>query len=128
MWIADDKLSRLRTGHTSCATIASNWSGVRCSLRPSGSKRKGRKTPNTPGSRRAELDSTGIGRFKGRGDAARQTVRTCRQRRHHAKQLAANPHSHKLTKTAGAQLGALFANKRVGDANTANGPLFCPPT
>ena len=48
------RLSRRRTWHNSCATIASNCSGVRCSLRPSRQQEKGWRIPNTPGSRRAE--------------------------------------------------------------------------
>jgi hypothetical protein len=42
--------------------------------------------------------------------------------------LAANPHSHKLTNTAGNRLGALCANNRAGDANMANGSLICSTT
>ena len=53
------RLSRRRTWHISCATIALNCSGVsRCKI-PSGNNSTGRKIPKMPGSIGPGDESTG---------------------------------------------------------------------
>jgi hypothetical protein len=85
---------------------------------PSGRTRTGRKTPNTPGSSRDGVDIARIGKPRCKGDAPCRTARTFRQRRHHARPCAANPHSHRPNRVAGSRLGA------VGTETTSGGGVL----
>src|ERR1017187_5225247 len=95
------KLSLRWTWHNSCARTASNWAGVRCSVMPSGSSKTGFTMPTTPGSRRADEDITGIGRFRSRGVAARRTARIWRHGRSQKMTPIAMPQSHTPNRMAG---------------------------
>src|SRR5579872_741235 len=104
---------------------ACNWAGVNRSKMPSGSKRTGRKRPNTPGSRRVGEDLARNGITIGRGDPARTVARMRRQRTHHEPVMPKDPQAQTPQRISGSGFaaGGAGANKREETGRAVNGWL-----
>src|SRR5580658_2566572 len=94
---------------------ACSWSGASRSAIPSGSKRTGRKTPNTPGSMEVREHIVRIGISVRTGDPARTTALMRRQRIHHQQPMPANPHAQMPNRIADSGLEASGGGVDKGD-------------
>src|SRR5581483_1284585 len=105
--------------------MAWNCSGSRRAWMPSGSSNTGRKTPNTPGSRREGEHLTGIGAVVGNIEAARSTACMLRHRRNQHTRTAANPQVHTANNAEGSRLGREDAATGDASAGATKGSLIC---
>src|SRR5436190_24318350 len=105
MWIAEVKLSRRRTWHSSCAKTASSWCGVRHFSIPSGKSRIGRKNPTTPGSRKPGEERTSTGATIAEEALDRTADRTRSQRRNRSSAITASLHLYTSRIATGVKVG-----------------------
>src|SRR5579862_5275634 len=130
MCIAVARLSRRRTWHSSCATIAFNCSAVIRSAIPCGNSRTGRNIPNTPGSRSTSEDFTGTGSPRSIACALRTSACIRVHRRPHFIPTATNPAAHASSNNSGIRfvLAAAVSRVAINGAVPPNGWATCSIT
>src|SRR5690348_5863977 len=117
------RLSLRRTWHSSCAMTASCCSELRCSKKPVGNSRTGRKTPNTPGSRN-ELDAiAGTESPSGTRDPARTEERIRLHRIQAVQAIPTKPIAQIIARIGGSDSAGWLANDAEEPVEIVNGWL-----